>query len=191
MSRQHYFQTSTYLSVDLAINSIDSPAKLATYLTNLQTTTLAISSHLRFPSASEGDADGEPVRTWRISEAYRSFYEFTFDYAKDNLESQSISQQQARNLLWIILAPCMSRGQDVVDYLDSGAWSGDISKQAWLSLLDVCASGNVTNPEPSLTESDVTPDFATGFRQWLASKSAPSDGENGVEAPAEAASSTA
>lgn len=163
------------LSDHLDSDSIDSPAKLSTYLTTLQTTTLAISSHLRFPSTSEGDADSEPVRSWHISETYRSFYEFAFEYAKDSLETQSISQQQARNLLWIILAPCMSRGQDAVDYLDSGAWTGDVSKKAWLSLLDVCASSNLTNVEPSLSNSEAAQDFASAFRQWLVRKDSTSN----------------
>lgn len=150
-------------------------------MTGLQTTTLAISSHLRFPSTSEDDADSQPVRTWRVPEVYRSFYEFSFDYARETIDSESIAQDQARNLWWIILAPCLSRGQDIVDFLDSSVWKGDITREAWQALLDACASGDRLESKQDIGDNAGEQDLILAFRTWLTSKDISAVRVNGNE----------
>ena len=122
------------------------------------------------------------MRTWRIPEAYRSFYDFSFDYARETIESESITQDQARNLWWIILAPCLSRGQDIVDFLDSGVWKGDITREGWQGLLDACASGDRLLSKHHSGDIASGQDLVASFRTWLMCKKDNSAvAENGEE----------
>lgn len=138
---------------------------------------MAIPSHVRFPSASVDETDNQPVRSWHVPEVYRSFYEFSFDYARDAPHADTISKDQARNLWWIILAPCLSRGQDIVDYLDSGEWNDEISKEAWLAMLDAVTSADLLTGNQDTEVTENRNDLVSSFRRWLANRASLGTGE--------------
>lgn len=138
-------------------------------MTNLQNTTFAISSHLRYPSTADGDSDSQPIRTWRIPGDYRSFYDYSFDYASGAEEAGMLNKDQARNIWWIVLAPALRPGQDLVDFMDSQTSIESISKEDWTALLDACTStGPLDAPQVGDLEREL--DVVKAFRSWLANK---------------------
>lgn len=67
-----------------------------------------------------------------------------------------------------MLAPALLPGQDVVNFMDSDAWTDVVTQSGWLAMLDACTSANIhKNPETEEVAGAEQTEIVKTFSKWL------------------------